>query len=236
MRAGCFFTAANKHLSGARAFPFHLKAPLLSHLLLHVARAPVALLQSRADPLDWPGKGVAVQQGSSRGPNRGILEMCKDFGVVFQSFSTLGRQWFATASSPYFPGHYQSEQPSFSYSASTLPRSWSNPVLTAPAVAAVTKEVNANYRRKQAKEGDPDGGYHLLEPITAAQVVLRWAIEKGWAVVPKTSNSSRLEANRRIFHFSLTRAQVATIDEAAPPPPPSPPMRQRTGASARREL
>jgi len=48
--------------------------------LLAFARIPPAVVQNRHDPLaqDW-----------------GVIERCKELGVFYQSFSTLGRQWVA---------------------------------------------------------------------------------------------------------------------------------------------
>jgi diketogulonate reductase-like aldo/keto reductase len=39
---------------------------------------------------------------------------------------------------------------------------------------------------------------------TPAQVLLRWAVEKGYPVIPKTSNINRLEENFSIFGFEMT--------------------------------
>ena len=47
--------------------------------------------------------------------------------------------------------------------------------------------------------------------VTPAQVVLRWAIQRGWLVVPKTSSEDRLVANRDVFAFELSGAEVAAI-------------------------
>lgn len=47
---------------------------------------------------------------------------------------------------------------------------------------------------------------------TPAQVVLRWHVQKGYVVFPKSSRRERLEENMRIFDFSLTDDQLAAID------------------------
>jgi diketogulonate reductase-like aldo/keto reductase len=54
--------------------------------------------------------------------------------------------------------------------------------------------------------------------VGPAQVVLRWAIEKGWTVVPKTAKKSRLESNRQVFHFSLTDLDMGILDNLKAPP------------------
>lgn len=47
---------------------------------------------------------------------------------------------------------------------------------------------------------------------TPAQVVLRWHIQHGNIVFPKSVRRARLEENLDIFDFSLTDAEVAAID------------------------
>ncbi len=46
---------------------------------------------------------------------------------------------------------------------------------------------------------------------TAAQVLLRWGVQRGTAVVPKTSNIDRLKENLAIFDFSLSDEQMSAI-------------------------
>jgi diketogulonate reductase-like aldo/keto reductase len=48
--------------------------------------------------------------------------------------------------------------------------------------------------------------------VTVAQVVLRWHIEHGIAVIPKSARPDRIAANFDVFGFSLTPAEVAQID------------------------
>jgi D-xylose reductase len=46
---------------------------------------------------------------------------------------------------------------------------------------------------------------------TPAQVVLRWAVQRGTAVVPKTSRPERLRENLALFDFELSAAEMAAI-------------------------
>jgi 2,5-diketo-D-gluconate reductase A len=46
---------------------------------------------------------------------------------------------------------------------------------------------------------------------TAAQVVLRWHIQRGDIVFPKSTTPSRIQENYEIFDFELTDADLATI-------------------------
>jgi len=44
--------------------------------------------------------------------------------------------------------------------------------------------------------------------IMPAQVLLRWGLEQGAALIPKTTSRARLEENAGVFQFSLTPQQV----------------------------
>ena len=48
--------------------------------------------------------------------------------------------------------------------------------------------------------------------VTTRQVVLRWHIDHGFVVIPKSSNPARIAANFDVFGFALTAAEVARID------------------------
>ena len=62
-------------------------------------------------------------------------------------------------------------------------------VLTAPVVVAAAQRTGA----------------------TAAQVVLRWGIQRGTAVIPKTSNPQRLVENLHLSELSLNEDEMAAI-------------------------
>jgi diketogulonate reductase-like aldo/keto reductase len=47
---------------------------------------------------------------------------------------------------------------------------------------------------------------------TPAQVLLRWCLQKGTVVIPKSTRRERLEENSRIFDFSLSDEDVAALD------------------------
>jgi diketogulonate reductase-like aldo/keto reductase len=65
-------------------------------------------------------------------------------------------------------------------------------------------------------------GRHLRNPAvheiaervgrTPAQVLLRWCIEHGIPVIPKSTHRERIEENGRLFDFSLSPEDVAELD------------------------
>lgn len=48
---------------------------------------------------------------------------------------------------------------------------------------------------------------------TPAQVVLRWGIQRGSAIIPKTSKAERLSENLALFDFELNSGEMAAISE-----------------------
>jgi diketogulonate reductase-like aldo/keto reductase len=47
---------------------------------------------------------------------------------------------------------------------------------------------------------------------TPAQVMLRWAVQRGIPVIPKSQNAERIEQNAAIFDFVLTGAEMSALD------------------------
>eukprot|EP00397_Hematodinium_sp_SG-2012_P035811 GEMP01038580.1.p1 GENE.GEMP01038580.1~~GEMP01038580.1.p1 ORF type:complete len:368 (+),score=95.65 GEMP01038580.1:72-1175(+) len=47
---------------------------------------------------------------------------------------------------------------------------------------------------------------------TPAQILLRWGLEKGVCIIPKSASPSRIRENANIFDFELTPPEVAEID------------------------
>lgn len=50
------------------------------------------------------------------------------------------------------------------------------------------------------------------EGKTAAQVLLRWGWQKGFQLIPKSVKQHRIEENMNIFDFSLSDAEVKSLD------------------------
>ncbi|KAG8468194.1 hypothetical protein KFE25_013277 [Diacronema lutheri] len=47
---------------------------------------------------------------------------------------------------------------------------------------------------------------------SVAQVVLRWAVQRGAAVIPRSADADRMRANLRLFDFALDDVELAAID------------------------
>jgi diketogulonate reductase-like aldo/keto reductase len=58
----------------------------------------------------------------------------------------------------------------------------------------------------------------VLQPLTkkygktAAQVLLRWSLQKGLVPLPKSVTPSRIEENADIFDFELTPEEMKTLE------------------------
>jgi len=48
-----------------------------------------------------------------------------------------------------------------------------------------------------------------------AQVLIRWALQKGAAVLPKSQNKARIEENARVFDFAITAEDIEQLDRFA---------------------
>jgi 2,5-diketo-D-gluconate reductase A len=49
--------------------------------------------------------------------------------------------------------------------------------------------------------------------VSEAQVLLRWAVQKGYPVLPKSTNPDRIRQNADLFGFELDDADMAAIEE-----------------------
>jgi len=47
---------------------------------------------------------------------------------------------------------------------------------------------------------------------SAAQVIVRWCLQKGMAVIPRSSDPGRIVENSMVFDFSLSDEEMATLD------------------------
>ena len=81
--------------------------------------------------------------------------------------------------------------------------------MNAPAVLA-----RGLHKRFVVKPASPAQVDALLETLVAlaAEVVLRWALQKGQAVIPKSGNAEHIASNLALFDFVLSEEEVAAID------------------------
>ena len=49
---------------------------------------------------------------------------------------------------------------------------------------------------------------------TPAQILLRHLIQKGIAVIPKSTNEHRIKENNNVWDFELTKEEVEELDNA----------------------
>ena len=47
---------------------------------------------------------------------------------------------------------------------------------------------------------------------TTAQIILRWHLQHGHIIIPKSARSERMAQNFAIFDFELTTEEIASID------------------------
>jgi diketogulonate reductase-like aldo/keto reductase len=67
---------------------------------------------------------------------------------------------------------------------------------------------------KGRRLGDPTVGRIAAEVgRTPAQVLIRWSLQKGFIVIPRSSSPERIAENAAVFDFSLDDAQLAALDE-----------------------
>ena len=60
----------------------------------------------------------------------------------------------------------------------------------------------------------PDGTGQIADRLgrTAAQVLLRWCVERDLVVIPKSTHRERIEENSRIFDFTIPDEDMAALD------------------------
>jgi 2,5-diketo-D-gluconate reductase A len=49
-------------------------------------------------------------------------------------------------------------------------------------------------------------------PVSEAQLLLRWALQRGFAILPKSSKAERIRANAQLFHFELSPEDMVILD------------------------
>lgn len=115
-------------------------------------------------------------------PQKELVDYCRKEGIVVQAYSSLGGQ---DVGKKFWRTLYPP---------SKKRRKNSPPPVTklsdTPPVLALAEETNR----------------------TSAQVLLRWGLEKNFALVPKTSSKERMIENSEILDFSLSATQIESLE------------------------
>lgn len=74
--------------------------------------------------------------------------------------------------------------------------------------SAKTEQMRAD----AAKEDSPFKAMAKKYGVTEAQVLLRWAVQNGYPVLPKSINPARMRQNADIFSFSIDDGDMAAIN------------------------
>lgn len=70
--------------------------------------------------------------------------------------------------------------------------------------------------RNPVLQSEAVGGLAAAKGRTPAQIVLRWALQQGQSVVPKTSSAKHLRENLEVFDFDLSDEEMAALEALAP--------------------
>ena len=87
------------------------------------------------------------------------------------------------------------------------------------------------YRRNPVLAAPAITGAAAAHGVTPGQVVLRWALHRGQAVIPKSSSEAHIRSNRELG-FELSPGELAAVDAMDGVLPPR--EEERGGAEARR--
>lgn len=74
--------------------------------------------------------------------------------------------------------------------------------------SAKTEQMRAD----GASDASPFAQMAKNHGVSEAQVLLRWAVQKGYAVLPKSTNASRIQQNIDLFGFELSDADMSDIE------------------------
>jgi D-xylose reductase len=72
-------------------------------------------------------------------------------------------------------------------------------------------QLNMAHAHESLLEHGTVCGIAEVHARTPAQVLLRWGVQRGTAVVPKTSHEGRLKENLAIFDFQLSQDEMLAI-------------------------
>ena len=47
---------------------------------------------------------------------------------------------------------------------------------------------------------------------TVAQLLLKWPLQRGWGIIPKSINSARIKENIDLYHFEISQKDMSTLN------------------------
>ena len=123
----------------------------------------------------------------------------------------------AVGVSNYTPAHLQEAQ-SISSLVPAVNQFEISPFLTRPLVVDYCVQHNIQVESysplaRGKKWGDPViAGLAERHGKSAAQIMIRWALEKGYVVIPKSTRRERIIENASVFDFALTPQEIQQLD------------------------
>jgi diketogulonate reductase-like aldo/keto reductase len=95
-------------------------------------------------------------------------------------------------------------------------RSAADSVTTRPLTVRLRRCIAASSRRTRAQgvllDDAEIGRIAATHGKTTAQVTLRWHIQRGHIIFPKSMHRERMQENLEIFDFELSAEEMATLD------------------------
>lgn len=76
----------------------------------------------------------------------------------------------------------------------------------------VVAEAWSPLKRGRVFDDPVIAGISSAHGVSPAQVVIRWVLQRGLAVIPKSINAHRIKSNFDVFGFSLTAEEMMAID------------------------
>jgi 2,5-diketo-D-gluconate reductase A len=168
-----------------------------------VAEAERSLRRLGVDQVDlylvhWPQRGPAwAWPGMERARERGLT---RSIGVSNFSAADLDQ---VTAAGPVPPAVNQVQFSPFEYRRALLDACVRHGVVAQAYSTLGTGRHLSDARVRRIAEG---------AGRTPAQVLLRWCLQRGVPVIPKSTHRERIEENARIFDFALSDADMTELD------------------------
>ena len=163
-----------------------LRTDYVDLLLVHW---PLPTLYGGDVALPWPALEEAFNTGGARAI--GLSNYEREHVEAVRAVATVAPHVLQVEAHPFFPN---ANLRTYAQSLGMVFEAWSplarGRAITDPTLRAIGDELG----------------------VSAAQVALRWAIDRGHVVFPKTLSSQRMATNIDAFSFSLNPGQTARID------------------------